>query len=68
MEPSIGEYCAGKARKMCGMFWIYLGGYRMNGKYQRLICEMARYRLIDEGILLGYCERILRNENSQVTR
>ena len=40
----------------------------MNTKYQRLLCEMARFRLIDEGILLAYCDKILKNENSQVTK
>ena len=40
----------------------------MNQKYQKLLCEMARFKLIDEHILLDYCEHILRNENAQNTK
>ena len=40
----------------------------MNPKYQKLLCEMTRFNLIEEGILLEYCEKILKNENHQTTR
>jgi hypothetical protein len=40
----------------------------MNAKYQKLLCEMCRFALVDENILLDYCDRILRLENSQVTK
>lgn len=40
----------------------------MNPKYQKLLCEMSRFGLMDEHILLEYCEKALRVESSQSTR
>jgi hypothetical protein len=40
----------------------------MNPKYQKLLCEMCRFALMDENILLDYCERVVRLESSQATR
>lgn len=60
-EPSIKDYCSVKAKKICS-------ANRMNPKYQKLLCEMTRFSLIDEKILLDYCEHILSIENNQVTR
>lgn len=48
--------------------WPHSAANRVNPKFQRLLCEMARFGLMDEGVLLDYCERILRNENSQTTK
>lgn len=40
----------------------------MNPKYQKLLCEMCRFGLMGENILLDYCEKILKIENSQATK
>ena len=40
----------------------------MNPKYQKLLCEMCRFQLLDENILLDYCDKILKLENNQVTK
>jgi hypothetical protein len=32
----------------------------MNLKYQKLLCEMSRFKLMDENILLDYAEKILK--------
>jgi hypothetical protein len=40
----------------------------MNQKYQKLLCEMSKFNLIDESIILEYCEKIIKNENSQNIR
>ncbi len=48
--------------------WCYAANCKMNQKYQKLLCEMSKFNLIDESIILEYCEKIIKNESSQNIR
>jgi hypothetical protein len=60
-EPILKDFCSAKAKKICST-------NKMNPKYQRLLCEMVRFGLIDEGILIDYCERMVKIESNQTTK
>ena len=67
-EHSLRDYCCAKGKKICGNPQCDAGQSRMNPKYQKLLCEMCRFSLMDENILLDYCDKILKLENNQVTK